>query len=487
MQRHFIRPDYASALTRPITVEEAVPPDHLARWLLTIIATWDLTPLYARYEVGGRPPYAPEILLALLLYGYCTGVTSGRAIEQATYESLPFRLLAAFTHPDHTTLDRFRTACLPDLAGLLAQTLLLARRAGYLAANPIVSIDGSKIHADASQHHAVSYQHACQVRAALQQQIAELRALPAAEVPPGMEVAAEITLREERITQLTVAIQVIEARAEERDQRAQAEYDAKLAARAAQEQATGKKPRGKTPQPPSGGPQPKDQYNFTDPESRIMKNGTNTGVDQDYNVQVVVDQASRLILGCAVSHHASDQGEVTTAVDTVPAAVGTPRAAALDAGYYSAANIAELEARQIIPLIATGKRQHGLDWRAFYQPRDETAPPLDAAPTERARHALESAFGQAIYRQRKSTVEPTFGTTKETMRFRQFSLRGEAKVTGEWWLVSLAYDLKGLHVLAVSAQRQGKACCRHLLTKIRQFAHFLTGGCSEEITSACAG
>lgn len=476
MARQFIRPDYASALTRSITVDEALPPGHFARWLVTLIAEWDLSPLYARYELFGRPPYAPELLLALILYGYCTGVISGRAIQQATHESLPFRFLADFTHPNYVTIDRFRAVCLPYIAGFLAQLLVRARREGILQANPTVSIDGSKIHADASKHHAVSYQHACALRDLLLRETADLLVLADAKVPAGMDVIAEITLRLERLEQLTLAIRVIEARAEERYQAELAEYQAKMATRVAYTQETGHNPRGQAPKPPTGGPQPQDQYNFTDPTSRIMKNSTNKGVDQHYNVQMAMDQGTQLVLGCAVSNHANDKEDALEVVDTIPAAVGTPRAAALDTGYYSEANILGLEARMIIPLIPTGKSTHGLNWKAFFRRRATSPPPEDATPAERVSYMLTTALGEAIYRKRKSTVEPTFGTIKETQRFRQFSLRGLLKVTGEWWLVNLAYDLKRLHTLGASANRQTGSICWRFVAKIGLFARSLLGG-----------
>jgi transposase len=469
MTRHFREADYAAALQRPITVEEALPPEHLARWLVTIIAGWDLAPLYARYEIFGPPPYAPASLLAILLYGYMTGTISTRALETATQESLPFRYLAAFTHPDHTTLARFRQGCLPLVAGFLAQALIQARQAGVLAANPVVSVDGSKIHADASKHHAVSYAHACTLRDTLLRDTAHLLTLSDADLLDGMDWVTEIVLRLEALEHLASALAVLEARAQERYQAELADYQAKLAARARRAAVTGRKPGGRPPRPPSPTPDPTDQYNFTDPDSRVMKNGTNKGFDQHYNAQAAVDQTSRLIVGYALSNHPNDKGEATAALDAIPPAVGPPRAAALDTGYLSVANILELEARSIIPLIALGKGEHGLNWRTFHQPRENAPPPPGATPMERVAHALQTAAGHQIYGQRKSTVEPTFGTIKETMGFRQFSLRGLAQVTGEWGLVCLAYDLKRLSVLLASAKTAMGRACREFATRIAQF------------------
>jgi transposase len=472
MERHFIRPDYESTLKQPITIEEALPPNHLARWIVTLIAEWDLSSLYARYEIGGRPPYAPEMLLALILYGYCTGVVSGRAIERAITESLPFRFLAGFMHPDYSTIDRFRTECLPEIAGFLAEVLLRARREGLLNSNPTVSIDGSKIHADASKHHAVSYKYAHDLRNVLLRQTAKLLALSDELVPETMEVIAEITLRLQRLEQLNLAITVMDERADERYQKEWGEYSAKVEARKQYAQTTGRKPRGPDPKPPTPGALPKDQYNFTDPESRIMKNGNNKGVDQHYNAQSVVDQGSLLVLGCRVTNHPNDKEEALEDVDTIPAAIGTPYAAAFDTGFYSEANIVGLEDRKILPLISTGKSTHGLNWEKFFQQRENLSlPPPDATPTERVNYLLTTKKGEDIYRLRKSTVEPTFGTIKETMGFRQFSLRGLGKVYGEWCIVCLAYDLKRLHTLEVSAKKKSIQNYCFIIIKIGQLAN----------------
>jgi len=265
-------------------------------------------------------------------------------------------------------------------------------------------------------------------------------------VPEGMNVAEELALREARLVNLEQAKAVLEARAEERYQAEQAEYEAKMKERAEKEQQRGRKLGGRAPQPPEPGPRDKDQYNFTDPESQVMKNSTDKGFDQHYNAQAAVDQESRMIVGCTVSAHANDQEEALPTVDAIPAEVGTPEGAALDNGFFSEDNIKGLEGRHIEPYIATGREPHHHSWKEYFGPQPE-APGENASPKEKMAYKLRTEIGREIYRLRKSTVEPVIGIIKETMGFRQFSLRGLAAVAGEWCLVCLAYDLRRLHVL----------------------------------------
>jgi len=268
-------------------------------------------------------------------------------------------------------------------------------------------------------------------------------------LPEGLEVEVEIALRQERLANLARAKEVLEARAQERYEAEKAEYEAKLREREEKAQQTGRKPRGRAPQPPTSGPRPKDQYNFTDPESRIMKNSNNGGFDQHYNVQAAVDQDSRLIVGNTVSNHPNDKGEAIPTVDAIPAEVGRPKAAALDNGYFSPTNMEELETRGIDPYIATGRDRHHQSWQERFAQQPEP-PAEDASPIVKMAYKLKTDIGKIIYGLRKSTVEPVIGIIKETLGFRQFSLRGLVGVSGEWCLVCLAYNLKRMHVLVNS-------------------------------------
>jgi len=449
MARKFKTVDYEEILDLKVSLRDVLPFDHLARFVVRVVAQLDLTPILCQYSALGAPPYAPEILLALLFYGYATGVFSSRKIEKATFESIPFRFIAGNLHPDHDTIADFRKTFLPEIQALFAEILLLAREAGQLELGNI-SLDGSKIHADASKSKAVSYKRLLELKTLLQQEVQELLALgeqaDQAELPEGLKVEEEIALRQQRLANLTQAEAILEARAQERYEAELAEYEAKKREREEKAQRTGRKPRGKDPQPPSLGPGDKDQYNFTDPESRIMKNSNNKGFDQHYNAQIAVDQESFLIVANSLSNHPNDYAEMEPTLDAIPPELGTPRAAAMDNGYFSQANVTKCEKRGIEPLISTGRDSHHRSWKDYFA-EQSAPPPEDASLTVKMAHKLQTEVGQAIYRLRKCTVEPVIGVVKEVLGFRQFSLRGLKAAVGEWTLVCIAFNLKRLHKL----------------------------------------
>jgi transposase len=449
MARNFKTVDYEQSLKQTVTIEECLSPDHLARFVVTVIAMLDLSAIYMRYAPRGGEPYAPEILLGLLFYGYATGVFSSRKIEKATYESIPFRFIAGGWHPDHDTIASFRKTFLPQIAELFVQILLVAKEMDVLKLGNI-SLDGSKVHADASKSKAVSYKRLLQLEKRLQAEVEELLALSEraeqGKLPEEMSVEAEVLLRQRRLVSLKEAKAVLELRAEERYQVEKAAYDAKLREREEKAKRKGHKPRGRKPKPPQAGPRDKEQYNFTDPESRIMKNSNDDGFDQHYNAQVVVDQDSFLIVANTLSNHPTDRNEAIPTLDAIPSQVGKPEAGALDAGYFSEHNIAEMEQRESEPYIATGREPHHKSWKVRFAELP-APPPEDAAPKVKMAYKLRTEIGQAIYRLRKSTVEPVIGIIKEVLGFRQFSLRGLAAAAGEWCLVCLAFNLKRLHIL----------------------------------------
>jgi transposase len=449
MARKFKTVDYEKSLKQTVTIEECLPPGHLARFIVAIIALLDLSAIYMEYAPRGGEPYAPEILLGLLFYGYATGVFSSRKIERATYESIPFRFIAGGLHPDHDTIAHFRKVFLPEIMELFVQVLLVANEAGVLELGNI-SLDGSKIHADASKSKAISYKRLLKLESQLRAEVEELFALSEqadqSQLPEGLDIGEEIVFRQERLANLAQAKAVLEMRAEERYQAEKTEYEAKLREREEKARRRGRKPRGRPPKPPTPGPRDKDQYNFTDPESRIMKNSTNDGFDQHYNVQMAVDQESFLIVANTLSNHANDQDEAIPTLDAIPAQVGKPKAGALDNGYFSESNITEMELRDIEPYIATGREPHHKSWKARFAELP-APPPEDASPRVKMAYKLKTEIGKAIYGLRKSTVEPVIGIIKEVLGFRQFSLRGLAAVAGEWCLVCLAFNLKRLHVL----------------------------------------
>ena len=453
MSRKFKNADYEKTLDLQIRLRDALPPEHLARFVVEVMAMLDLSRIYAQYSEMGAPPYAPEVLLGLLVYGYATGVFSTRKIEQATYEVLPFRYIAGDMHPDHATLAQFRQQFLSEVKDVFVQVLLIAQAMGHLAVGN-VSLDGSKIHADASKSQAVSYKRLVEIEAFLQREVEELFALAdAAEgrpLPAEMNIQDEIARRQAQLAQLAEAKQVLEARAQARYQAEQAEYEAKQREREEKAQRSGKKPPGRPPQPPSPGPRDKDQYNFTDPESRIMKNSRDDGFDQHYNAQVVVEHDSRLIVGQWLCDQPTDTQAALPTIDSLPLALGTPTTANLDTGYFSPDNVAGFEARGIDPYIATGRTPHHHSWRVIFA--DDPPPlPSDASVKQQMAYKLHTQIGKALYALRKSTVEPVIGIIKEILGFRQFSLRGLFAAAGEWTLVCLAYNLKRLHTLQVAA------------------------------------
>ena len=450
MTRKFKTVDYEAALDQTVSLREALPASHLARFVVDVVAELDLSGIYGRFGLRGGEAYAPELLLALLFYGYATGVFSSRKIEKATYETLPFRFVAGGLHPDHDTLANFRKTFRVEIKELFVQVLLLAQAAGYLKLGNI-SMDGSKVHANASKSKAVSYKRLLELETHLRAEVDQLFLLAEQadchELPEGMNVADEIALRQERLARLAEAKKVLQARAQERQALEQAEYEAKVRVREAKAQRTGHKPRGRPPTPPAADPQDKDQYNFTDPESRIMKCSSSAGFEQAYNAQVAVDQDNFFIVACSLSNHPNDKAEAEPTLAALPPELGTPIAAALDNGFWSEPNLAALAERHIEPYIATGREPHHQSWQERFAAEPE--PPADNASAQvKMAYKLRTEIGQAIYRLRKCTVEPVIGIIKAVLGFRQFSLRGLDPAGCEWCLVCLAFNLKRLHTLA---------------------------------------
>jgi transposase len=451
MSRKFRIANYEETLNQTIRLGDALPPDHLARFVVEIVAELDLSRIYGQYAPVGGEAFAPEILLGLLFYGYATGVFSSRKIEKATYESIPFRFIAGGLHPDHDTIANFRKTFLAETQELFVQILLVAQAAGVLKLGNL-SLDGSKIHADASKSHAVSYGRLVELEVALKQEVQELLSLGEqadqgeAALPEGLVLEDELNLRQERLVNLAQARKVLEERANERYAAEKAEYEAKMKERIKKARKRHHKPKGRPPQPPEPGPREKDQYNFTDPDSRIMKNSTNDGFDQHYNVQVAADQDSLLIVAQTLSNHPNDKQEALPTLKALPVEIGKPQAVAMDNGYFSEANIQDCKNLGIEPYIATGCEPHHIDWHTFFQQQPEP-PAEEASPVVKMAYKLQTEIGRAIYRLRKCTVEPMIGIIKEILGFRQFSLRSLQAAAGEWCLVCLAFNLKRMHSL----------------------------------------
>jgi transposase len=443
--------DRQTGFLLPPSVDEWLPEKHLARFVVEVIEGLDLRTLSARYRGSGSASYHPALLLGLLVYGYATGVFSSRKLERATYDSVAFRFIAANAHPDHDTIAAFRRRFLQEIEGLFAQVLALAREMGVLQMGT-VGLDGTKIHANASRHSALSYEYADRIEAHLKAEVAELLAKAEAadqvDLADGLSIPDELARREERLRKLAEAKAKIEARAKERFAREQAEHQAKLAARDAKAAATGRKPKGKPPQPPTEGPLATDQINLTDEESRIMP-VAGGGFEQCYNAQAVVMAGSLLVIATDVVQAPNDKQQLKPMLDKItvlPEELGRPEQLLADTGYFSAANVAACAAAGIEPLIAPGRQSHHPSWHE----RFAEAPPAPDHPTpvEAMVHRLKTPDGKKLYAQRKHTPEPVFGIIKSVLGFRQFLLRGLDKVRGEWSLVILAWNLKRMFVLS---------------------------------------
>jgi transposase len=446
--------DRGTAYLLPPSVDEWLPADHLARFVVEILERLDFSSLTHQYRGSGSEAYHPQMLAALLLYGYASGTYSSRKLERACYDSIACRFIAANTHPDHDTLCAFRRRFLPELQGLFVQVLLIARQMKLLKLGTI-ALDGTKVHANASRHNALSHGRATQLEEQLKQEVAELlrraEQTDKAEEKAPLDIPAELARRETRLAAIEEAKAQIERRAAERLAREQAEYQARLAAREQKAKDSGKRPGGKPPQPPSGGVRPTDQVNLTDPESRIMPRSGGGGFDQSYNAHAAVDTDSMLILATRVLDTPADARQVAPMIEQLkhlPEELGTPETLLADAGFFSAANVQHCQGAHIQPLIARRRDQHYLPW--YERLTEPAAIPESADALERMLHALKTPTGRALYGLRKQTVEPVFGIIKQAMRFRQFLLRGKAKVSGEWQLVSLAYNLRRLQRLAAA-------------------------------------
>ena len=443
--------DRETGFLMPPSVDEWLPQRHLARFVVDVVEGLDLRAMTGSYRGSGEASYHPQLLLGLIIYGYATGVFSSRKLERATYDSVAFRFIAANAHPDHDTIAAFRRRFLPQIETLFVQVLGVARELGVLKLGT-VALDGTKIHANASRHSALSYEHASKIEAQLQSEVADLmakaEAADQADVPDGMSIPEELARREQRLAGIARAKATIEARAKERHGREQAEHDAKMAAREAKAAATGKKPGGRPPAPPVAGPLPTDQVNLTDEESRIMP-VAGGGYEQCYNAQAAVAAGSLLVIAADVVQAPNDKQQLAPMLGKIaglPDAFGKAEVLLADHGYFSESNVNACAAAGIDPVIAMGREAHhpSLGARFAVPP----PPPRDPTPLAAMDYRLKTTEGRKLYALRKQTPEPVFGIIKSVLGFRQFLLRGLERVRGEWSLVTMAWNIKRMFVLA---------------------------------------
>jgi transposase len=431
----------------PPDLKDWLPEDDLAHFIVAAVERVRLGEFRTNRQAGGRPQYHPRLMLALLIYSYANGIFSSRRIERASHRDIGVRFIAANTHPDHDTIATFRRTNKAAFEAGFLQVLLLAREAGLLRLGT-VSIDGTKIDANASKIRSVRYDRAQALRAKLAADIAELTAK--AEAADGEDLdpqalPAEIARREALKDKLDAACARLEADAKAEAEAARPQYEEKKAAHEA------RNGRGRPPKPPDQTPAPDRQSNLTDPDSQLMRKSKAHEYRQAYNAQAVVcAEGSQLILATNMATTPTDQPTFAATVLAMEKTVGLPRTVLADAGFASGAAVAELEARKIEPLVAIARTQP-------HRPYDFRPPPAPkperriAEPWRLAMKAkLETDDGKARYKKRKQTVEPVFGIIKSAMGFTRFHLRGTQKVAAEWLLVALAYNCRRLHRLRLA-------------------------------------
>ena len=478
MSVDFLKADRDTPFLFPPSVQDWLPKDHLARFIVDIVGQLDLSSLKNAYAGRGSSPYDPAMLLSLILYGYATGIFSSRKLERATYDSVAFRYLAGNQHPDHDTIAAFRKRFSSELQGLFLQVLTIAHEMGVLKLGS-VSLDGTKVKANASKHQALSWQHACKLEEQLKKEIEQLWQLAEeadqSTIPDDMSIPQELERREERLATIAEAKRKIEARAAERYAEEQHAYEKKLAERKNKEQQSGKKSKGKPPKPPESGPRAKDQVNLTDAESRIMpKSGG--GFEQGFNAQACVDGETLLILSAHATQQVNDKQQIKPALEELqqlPAELGTTDKLLADSGYFSQANVEACEAAGIEPYIASCREAHNQHLEDRYREPDRIRDEADSVSN--MKHRLKTKAGKEVYAKRKCTVEPVFGIIKSVLGYRQFMRRGLENAIAEWKLVSLAWNLKRLHVLSKKRWKgTGIAACRAI-------SEMLSGSLSESL------
>ena len=465
MSRIYLSYDPEQQLLLPPDLREWLPEGHLALFISDVVDELDLSGIVRHYEKGdgrGRPPYHPLMMVKLLVYGYCIGKVSSRKLEQATYEDVAFRVLACNQHPDHDSIANFRQLHLGELAGLFVQVLKMCERAGLVKLGH-VAIEGSKLRANASKHKAMSYDRMCekeeQLRAEVERLLKEAAETDAAEDKRygkgvrGDELPAELARRESRLRKIREAKASLEAEAKEQAKAAAAAVEAKLAERKQREEETGKKTRGRVPQAVNveeAKPEAKAQRNFTDPESRIMKDGATGSFEQSYNGQIAVDSQAQIIVAATLTQAANDKQQLVPVLAEVKTNVGRlPEKVTADSGYFSTAAVTS-EALSSVDLYVTPDRSKQTEELAELPAASPPPFELDQDVIARMREKLKTEIGRATYKQRKMIVEPVFGQVKEVRGFRRFSFRGLQKNEAEWSLICLTHNLLKLF--------RGKSC-----------------------------
>lgn len=431
----------------PPSLTDWLPEGHLAYFVSEVVDAMDLSEIFARYEKEerGQPPYHPRMMVKVLVYGYCKGVRSSRKMAQRLEEDVAFKVLAANNRPDFRTISDFRKIHLKRLQKLFVQVLRLCQQAGLVKLGH-VALDGTKVKANASKHKAMSYERMCQAEKELEEEVKKLLA-EAERIDEeedklygadrrGDELPEELARRETRLKKIREAKAALEAEARRKAEESQPDEEP------AEERCVSPKKRGRAPKTARGKPAPKAQYNFTDPESRIMKNSDKAYV-QAYNALAAVDGANQIIVACDVSANPADSVSTVEMVEQVERNCGKkPKRILADAGHFSEHNVVTLEQRGMDVYICPEKQRH------THKP--PSAPkgrmPAGLSVKERMRRKLRTKKGRDTYARRKWIVEPPFGQIKEARGIRQFLLRGKRKVSGEWSLIATTHNLLKLYV-----------------------------------------
>jgi transposase len=454
MSANFINVDRDTPMLFPVDLREWLPENSLVHFVIDAVDTLDLRSFSVNTRGSGSAQYPPAMMLSLLIYCYATGRFSSREIEQATYFDIAVRYICGGDkHPDHDTICSFRLRNRDAFKEAFVKVLMVANEIGNLKKVGGISVDGTKISANASKHSAVSYKRAEKMITQLELEIEQLtQKAEAADTTPlldGLTIPGEISRRKERKKALEKARNIIEERYEEIHKEKQAEYEQKKNKRDKTRE-NGKKPRGKEPKPPENTPPDKMQFNFTDETSRIMKAGNGNHYLQSYNAQAAVDtEGSMLILGKYVTAHVNDKLELEPCVDSVNPDVRNISDVSADTGYYSEKAVLAVEDNGKGPTVycAVEKHGHHRTVEDLEEGTDPLPPPKNATTKEKMAHRLKTRDGKERYKLRKETVEPVFGIIKSVMGFRQFLLRGKEKVDLEWDLVTLSYNFKRMHKL----------------------------------------
>ncbi len=463
MPARFVSVDRDTPMLLPPDLREWVPEDDLVHFVIEAVDRLPLENFRVNYRGTGAKQFPPHMMLALLIYSYANGLFSSRKIERATHRDVAIRYLTAGTHPDHDTICKFRRDNLKAFRDSFVDVLELARELKLFKLGN-VSLDGTHLKANASIDQNVNYQRAVEIREQLRLDIDELLAQAEtadAEEQDSQKLPEEIARREKLASKMERAIEELEDRARQRQQKAEAKYEAKKTERRKKEKKTGKKCTGREPKrPDKKAEDSKEQCNLSDPDARIMRKNKRASFTQSYNAQAAVDaDGSQLVVGQHVSQSASDYGELENGVASIPSQLGKPGSVLADAGYVNGDAFDRLE-KEGVEIYCSVHREDAHNERHYdFRPEKASGRTVKEPTDQRLvamRDKLRTEEGKALYAKRNHTVEPVFGIIKAAMGFRGFSLRGKEKVSGEWTLVCLAYNLKRLHGMIGGAKNDAE-------------------------------